>query len=425
MLNEKLLFVVWKYRIFSQYPLKTITGKEVEVLYPGELNTNAGPDFFNARVKINNIQWAGNIEIHQKTSDFIKHHHHIDKNYHSLILHVVFEHDINIDTQLPYSVEIIELKNFISLHTIQQYKNLINSQQNPACIHLWHNLDTFIIQHWLERIAIERLEKKITQIQNYFNQTKNYQETFYRLFCRHLGFKVNNESFEKLSEKLPLRILLKHSDRLEILEALIYGTAGFLNYPYKDKYLTSLQNEFEFLKKKYNIEPLEAHLWKFAKMRPSNFPSLRLHQLALILHKLPYMFQDPADFFTNTNNLSKLYISPQGYFTNHINFNEDKFVSRSYTFGDTAIQHILINVIVPYLFFYGKSTGNDKYQYLALNYLEKVPPENNAITRKFENTQYITSALYSQALLELYPYYCEPKRCTECGIGIKLISHHQ
>ncbi len=420
MLNEKLLFVVWRYKIFSEYPLKTLSGKVVEIIHPGELNADAGPDFLNARIKIDNIQWAGNIEIHKTSSDFIKHEHHKDKNYHSLILHVVYEHDTDID--FPNNTEIIELKKFISDKTIQQYTLLIENKSTPACLNLWNDLDEFIIQHWLNRILIQRLEKKYEQIKNYFEYTKNYQETFYRLFCRHLGFKVNNDTFERLSEKLPLKVLLKHSDNLQILEALIYGAAGFLNQQYKDKYLSHLQNEFEFLKKKYNIEPIDKHLWKFSKMRASNFPSLRMHQLALMLHHLPEMFQDPACFFMENKNLEKLHLTPQNYFSNHLTFDEDKFVSKSYHFGDTAIQHIFINVVIPYLFFYGKSTSEEKYQTLALDYFEKIPAEDNAIIRKFDiQKPYIKTAAHSQALLELYTNYCHLKRCMECSIGVNIL----
>lgn len=418
--NEKLLFVVWKFKIFKQYPLKTLSGKCVEIVHPGELNTNAGPDFLNARIKTDNLQWVGNIEIHQKTSDFLKHAHHKDKNYHSLILHVVYEHDV--DITLPNNIEVIELKNFISDETIHQYESLIQNTQTPACLNLWNLLDEFIIQHWLSRVTVERLEKKYTQIKNWFEKTKDYQECFYRLFCRHLGFKVNNDVFEKLAEKLPLKILLKHANDLQVLESLIYGTAGFLDEYFKDKYLTHLQNEFEFLKKKYSLEPIDKHLWKFARMRASNFPSLRMHQLALIIHQVPEMFHDPANFFLNDKNISKLHISPKNYFSNHLTFDEDKFVSKSYQFGDTAIHLILINVVIPYLFFYGKSTGEEKYQTLALDYLEKIPAEDNNIIRKFAaQNKHIKTALHSQALLELYPNYCEQKRCMDCNIGINLL----
>ena len=420
MLNEQLLFVVWKYKIFKEYPLFTITGKRVEIIHPGELNHNAGPDFLDARIKIDHILWAGHIEIHQKTSDFLKHKHQHNPNFHSLILHLVYEHDASISTHTP--LEIIELKNFVSEHTIHQYQSLTQTPHTPACLNLWNTLDDFIIQHWLNRMTIERLEKRYSQIQELFDKTKDYQETFYRWFCRHLGFKVNNEIFEKLAEKLPLKILLKHADRLDILEALIYGTAGFLNTAYKDKYLLHLQNEFEFLKKKYAIEPIEPHLWKFARVRPSNFPSLRLHQLALLIHQLPQLFHDPAQFFLHPQNIEKLSVHPQNYFLNHLTFDEDKFAHKTFHFGETAVQLILINVLVPYLFFYGKSTGQEQYQTTAIEYLEKIPPEENHITRKFLLPPHrLPSASQSQALLELYPNYCEKKRCTECTIGIKLL----
>ncbi len=421
MLNEQLLSVIWKYKIFKTYPLKTISGKTVEIIYPGEQNPNAGPDFLNARIQLDTIQWAGNIELHQKTSDFFKHQHQHDKNYHSLILHIVYEHDASLS--LPYPVEIIELKHFIAEHTIQQYNSLTKNTSLPACIHQWNSIDNVIIHNWLSRLYVQRLEQKYQQIHQYFEKTKNYQETFYRLFCRHLGFKVNNETFEKLAEKLPLNILLKHSDRLDLIEALIYGTAGFLNKHYKDPYLTHLQNEFEFLKKKYSIEPIAEHLWKFARMRPANFPSLRLHQLALFIHHYPSLFHDPATFFTNKNNLEKLSLTPQNYFKNHLTFDEDKFTTTTYHFGNTAIHLLFINVIIPYLFFYGKSTGNDFYQNLALDYAEQLPTEDNAIIRKFSSaSKYIQTVTHSQALLELYPNYCEKKRCTECNIGIKLLN---
>ncbi|MCX7728800.1 MAG: DUF2851 family protein [Bacteroidia bacterium] len=420
MLNEKFLSIIWKYKIFSQYPLKSISGKSIEIIHPGELNNHAGPDFLNARIRIDNIQWAGNIEIHQNTSDFFKHQHHRNKNYQPLVLHVVYEHDIK--KQIPYSTEILELKNYISDSAIQQYQHLINSKELPACLNLWSKIDELLIQHWLHRLAIERLEKKYQQLQIYFDKTKDFQETFYRLFSRHLGFHVNNDCFETLAEKLSLKLLLKHANRLDILEALIYGTAGFLNRSYKNQYLISLQNEFEFLKKKYQIEPIETHLWKFSKVRPSNFPSLRLHQLALLVHRVPEMFQDPALFFQNKKYLEKLHLKPQGYFVNHLTFEEDKTTNKIYIFGKSAVHHIIINVITPYLFFYGKNIGDEKYQSLALHYLEDIPAEINHITKKFELQKYhIKSALQSQAALELYANYCKQKRCGECNIGVRIL----
>lgn len=422
MLNEQFLSTIWKFKIFSQYPLKTTSGKSVEIIDPGEPNHHNGPDFLNAKIKIDHLLWAGNVEIHIKASDFLKHKHLSDKNYHSLILHIVYENDVTIN--FPHHTEIIELKNFISDHTIEKYQYLLTTPHTPACIHQWQDIPSIIIEQWLNRMMIERLQIKTQNIQSYFEQTKNYQEIFYKLFCKHLGFKANNDQFEKIAEKLPLKILLKHSTDIHILESLIYGTAGFLNKAFKDKYLLKLQNEFEFLRKKYNIESLEPHLWKFARIRPSNFPSLRLHQLALMIHQIPEMFHDPALFFQETKNLAKLKVTPQNYFSNHLTFDEDKFTHQIYHFGESAIHHILINVIVPYLFFYGKNTGEEKYQTLALDYLEKIPSETNYIIKKFNaQKNYIKNALHSQALLQLYPNYCEQKKCTNCAIGISILNH--
>lgn len=423
MLNEKLLYIIWQFKIFTKYPLATISGKPLEIIYSGDLNSDAGPDFINARIIIDGIQLAGNIEIHQKTSDFLKHAHHQDKNYHSLILHIVYEHDV--DIQMPHHVEVLELKNYISNDVIQQYHSLINFKQVPSCINMWDTLDEFYIQHWLQRMLVEKLEIKYQQIQKYFDKTKDYQETFYRLFCRHLGFKINNDAFEKLAEILPLKILLRHSDNLSILEALIYGTAGFLDKAYNDKYLMYLQNEFEFLRKKYQIESIDSHIWKFARMRPANFPSLRLHQLALMIHQVPEMFHNPSEFFLQKKNIEKLHVVPQNYFSTHLTFDEDKITDKVYHFGDMSLQLIWINVIVPYLFFYGKSTGEEVFQSLALDYLEKIPAENNMIIRKFAaQKKFIRTAIESQGILHLYPEYCVQKRCADCNIGIKILGRN-
>ena len=417
MLNEKFLHAVWKYALFNQEELKTISNKKIEILYCGEHNQNAGPDFLNAKIKVDDIIWCGNIEIHYKTSDFLKHQHHHDTNYSSLVLHVVYEHDKHIDNNC---IETIVLKNYIPIHVLNQYHNLSTKKEQPACTDYIDKISEFIINHWVQRMTIERLETKVNHIQDIFVKTKDYQETFYRLFCRHLGFKVNNDLFEKLSENISLNILLKNSYSLELTESLIYGCAGFLETEYTDRYLIHLQNEFSFLKKKYNIQTIQAHLWKFARMRPANFPSVRLHQLALFIHYLQDMWHNPSLFFLERKNLEKLQMKPIGYFANHLTFEEEKTINKKYRFGQVAIQNILINVVVPYLFFYGKSTGNDTYCDLALNYLESIKPEINSITKKFPHIKLI-NASQSQGILQLFNFYCKEKRCAECSIGIHLM----
>ncbi len=422
-MQEELLHFIWKYRLIKPQELISVNGNKIKIIHPGELNSDSGPDFFNAKIKIGNITLAGNVEIHTKSSDWIKHKHQNDNSYNNLILHVVYEHDKSILQNTNHNVEVLELKKIIDKTILQKYNKLLSSKQNIPCSNQIKSVPLIKLNSWLQRMQIERLQVKTEYIKQIFEISgHDYAQTFYLLFARNFGFKVNSEVFELLAKNLPLEILLKHKDSLLQLEALLFGTAGFLEQSYKHKYAQQLQNEFEFLKNKYRLKPIKKNLWKFLRLRPANFPTIRLSQFALIIHHAAQLFSNPI-LYKDFKVLKKsICVEPNGYWLNHYKF-DDEATKNTKALGESSVQNIVINTMAPFLFFYGQQTAKEDFCEAALNSFDKLKFEDNHKTKQFVKAGLkFKNSGDSQALINLYDNYCNKKQCIKCGVAANLLT---
>jgi hypothetical protein len=420
---EEFLQYIWENRLFIAQKLKTTEGEQLEILNQGKRNTDSGPDFFNAKIKIGETIWAGNIEIHKNASDWRKHKHHNDKAYDNVILHVI---ETNDEQVLRSNGELIPglLLNYPKQLKIN-YQNLLDAKTWIACQQQFHKIDPIVLQLGFNRLMIERLENKTQEILSRLKQNNNdWNETFYQMLARMFGFKVNAIPFELLAKSLPIQILAKHKNNLFQLEALLFGNSGLLNYQLLgDDYYLQLREEYSFLYKKYGFKPIEGHLWKFLRLRPVNFPTLRISQMAALIHQSQGLFSKIIET-ENMDELKQLFrVKASVYWNEHYNFNKKSKNKTSKELGETAANILIINVVIPFLFVYGEIQNKPNLKNRALKFLEQLPAENNSIITKWEDLGiHPRSAFESQALLQLKNYYCETKKCLNCHIGVKLVN---
>lgn len=420
-MKEEFLHFIWEHRLFNQLDLQTTEGEKLEIIAPGTLNSDSGPDFFNAKIRIGDTIWAGNIEIHQKSSHWYIHQHQTDGAYDNVILHVVEQNDKPaLHNNQPISTLEISYPNDLFIN----YEDLLRSKQWIACEEKIGKVDPFVIRFWYSSLMIERLQAKTGTIQALLQQNKNnWNETFYQLLARNFGMKTNAVPFELLAKSLPLSVLSKHKINLFQVEALLFGQSGLLNESLLgDDYFLSLRNEYSFLHKKYGLNGLEPHLWKFMRLRPVNFPTVRLAQMAMLIHHSSALFSQILEIDEITK-LKKLFdISTSEYWETHYRFNK---VSERITknLGETFFYNLVINTIVPLLFVYGEQHLDQKLKDRALSFLEKLPPESNQIVRKWNDLGIESrTAFETQALIELKNCYCENKKCLHCQLGAKIIT---
>ncbi len=421
-LKEELFHFIWQYKLLNTNTLYTESGQQLQIIKPGELNNDSGPDFFNAKIKLGNLTLAGNIEVHVNASDWNKHHHQDDAAYSNIILHVVY---INDSKQKSHgNFEILELKKHIDERVLKNYINLIRSKNTLPCHRHISEVNRLKLSGWLQRMLIERLEKKTEYIKQQFEQSGNdYSFALYITFAKNFGFKVNAEPFENLARVLPLSVLLKHANNLFQLEALLFGCAGLLEKSFKDKYIQQLQNEFEFLKQKYNLRVLKGESWKFMRLRPANFPSVRLWQFAKLIYHHSDIFMNPEKYNSISKLSEALQHKPDGYWKNHykIGGKEQKEIG---SMGIQSVENIMINTIAPYLFFYARQTAKDSDLSNALSCFDEIPFESNIKTRHFTKAGLqLKTAGESQALIQLFDNYCKTKRCLNCGIAAQLLTN--
>ncbi len=420
--NEDLLQFIWRYKLLKPLPLISTSNKLITILKYGEFNRDAGPDFFNAQLIVNNITLVGNVEIHLKTSDWLKHKHQNNTTYDTIILHAVYEHDCEIPQNTANNVEVVELKNLIDDKTIISYKNLIDNKANLPCTNQLQFVNEIVFTNWLQRMAIERLESKTKRIADLFHHFNgDYSQTFYTILLSNFGFKVNALPFELLAKQLPLTILLKHADNLLQIEALLLGCAGFLENQFEENYINQLQNEFSYLKNKYNLIPLSKTIFKFSKMRPANFPTLRLAQFALLVTKQTTFILNPQQFISISEIKKQLVLKPKYYFKNHYQL-DGTTLQRTTSFGEASKESIVINTLAPFFFFYSKKSSKPNFCDIAIELLSQCKFENNLKSKLFmQKKQQLQNAADSQALLNLYDHYCVKKHCLKCGIGTAIL----
>ncbi len=424
-MNENLLHYVWKYRLFSNHHLTTTQGETIEILSVGEHNPNAGPDFFNARIRCDKTILAGNIEVHTRSSDWRKHHHQKDKTYQNIILHVVYEDDEPILSTNHEALLTLVLKHRIPMIVLERYDDLQQLQPFIPCHQHWNTVDEFTKDRWLQRMVIERLETKCNTLELRLLETKNHwEEAFYITLAHNFGFKLNAIPFELTARQIPLTIFAKNKTNLFQIEAIIFGVAGFLNDDrISEKYYLDLRKEYEYQKQKYNFKEIDVTLWKFLRLRPANFPHVRLAQFANLIFRSGHLFSKIIES-DNAQRMRQLFTcSATLFWDTHYTFQE-KSNKRKKQLGDEAIKIIIINTVAPFLFLYGKTMMLPKLQDLALELLEELPPEKNSILAKWQALKTeLKNAARSQGLMHLKKQYCDTKLCLQCSVGLKILKN--
>ncbi|MCD7936088.1 MAG: DUF2851 family protein [Tannerellaceae bacterium] len=417
---EQILHYVWKYRLHATTSLYTMDGFPVEIIDPGVPNPDAGPDFFNAKIRIGGTLWAGSIEMHTSSSDWYTHNHNVDKAYDTVVLHVVEK--VNREVFRTDGSRVPQLELPVPAKIRQNIEWLLFRDKNIACLAEIRSIDPFFLNSWLDQLVNERLERKTETI---FQLLEKYQEdwneVFYIVLARNLGFGVNSDAFESLARNLPFKYLLKHRENNCQLEAMLIGQAGLLEEEIEDEYYKILQKEYRFLKHKFGLETNTNYFFKNLRTRPENFPVVKLAQLAAILGQYDTLFSqilhtvDPED-------IKKYFrIPPSSYWLTHYHFRASS-PERVKLLGEDSIRVVLINTVVPVLFAYGAHTHQPVYCDRALLLLETLPPEKNHIVTLFSQAGLIPrNAGDSQGLIQLKREYCEKRKCLYCSIGFRLL----
>lgn len=420
-MNEEFIYFLWKFRLIST-DLVTETGESLLILHPGERNTDSGPDFINARLRIGATLWAGNVEIHVRASDWFKHRHQDDPAYDNIILHVVYENDVPavVENQLPAPT--LVLKDHFPSRIHENYRLLMKNHGWIPCNHQISTVDDPGFTLWSASLTVERiLAKGETISQLWENCGCDWEEAFYQYLAMNLGFKVNAIPFEMMAKSLPLKIVRQHIHNFFQIEALLYGQAGMLGKKFTGEYPVKLALEYDFLRSKYGLLPIDESAWKFLRLRPSNFPTIRISQWAAILYRSRGRLFGMVSAGSVQQVKEMLNVSSSPYWDDHYCFGKASF-HHPKKMGNESINLLIINGIVPFLFFYGNKKDQHLLKESAICFLEQLPPEKNSIIRHWENAG-ITgkNALQTQALMELKRSFCDRKQCLQCRIGRKLL----
>jgi hypothetical protein len=416
-MNERLLQFIWQFQYFNKNELKIEQGDELTVIHPGKFNTNQGPDFLDAKIAIGATIWTGQVEMHIKSSDWLKHNHSTDKNYSNVILHVVWQHDAEITYQNSSVLPTLQLSNVVPKLLLSKFRELMVKEAFVACESYLPVLDDIKWVAWKERLAVERLQRKSELVLNLLKEANNHwEETFWWMLARNFGIKTNADIFEKIAKSLSLNILAKHKNQINQLEALLLGQAGLLDGEFEDEYVKLLQREYSFLQKKYQLQQLPVKPY-FLRMRPANFPTVRLAQLSMLIYRSSHLFSKIKE----TNSLQvvndSLNVTANDYWHYHYLLSEPGEYHPK-QLGPQMTDNIIINTIVPVLFAYGLSHKDEAAKDKAIQWLTELSPEKNVITKKWESFEVVaTNALESQALIELKNNYCNQRRCLQCSVG--------
>lgn len=418
MISEELLHYVWQHQFFNREDLKTEEGEQVQIVRPGNLNTHSGPDFFNGQIYIGDLLWVGNVEIHIRSSDWFKHHHQEDPAYSKLILHVVWEHDQEVVKTNGTFLPVLVLKGRVKRKLIEQYTQLKASKSWIACEHHLRAVEPIYVQQMFNRMAIERLQNKSKRIEQLLQLHKNdWEAVFYQLLARSFGFKVNALPFELLAVNIPFTILRKYQNDEMKFNALFFGQAGFLNTTPLDEFQAKLHKEYQHLKRLHQLTSLEVSIWKFLRMRPSNFPTLRIAQFVqfFLVHKRPFENIRLASSIEELHQLLAVGVHP--YWRNHYHFGKKFQQGKNRPVGKASREVIIINSVVPILFTWLKTQGKgDPAE--VLDILQRLKSEDNSISRGWkEKGIQVESAFDSQACLQLKQTFCTLKKCLNCTIG--------
>lgn len=413
---ESLLQFIWLSGRFNMEGLATVSGEPLEILHPGQLNCHAGPDFSAAQIRIGPLLWAGNVEVHYRSSDWLRHGHQRNPLYDRVILHVVFEHD-GADVGIP----VLELQPRIPKFLLRRYHALMDSADELPCSRLLARVPEGLWEQWQARLTTQRMERKAAVFTGWLQQTRaNWEEVCLRAVASCFGMPVNTEAFRALIAATPFSVMARQRHSLFGLEALLFGQAGLLPERPADDYPRRLLDEYRFLRRKYQLMPMAPHDWHWLRMRPSSFPTMRVACLAALLHKEPHLFSAMLDR-PGARELAALFsAAPSGYWDNHYRFDVPSV--RTASMGRQAVQAILVNAVAPLLHAYGAWLRNGALQERGMALWRALEPEDNRIMRGWRKEAVIArSAAESQGLTELRQQYCDEKKCLECRVGKELL----
>ncbi len=419
-MTEALFQFIWQHSLAVSGNLRTMAGESISIISPGRLNRNAGPDFSEGKIKIGDTILVGNIELHIKSSDWIKHGHDSDPAFKNLILHVVYENDV----ELPLKhIPVMELKPHISNALLHRYEQLMHAPNKIPCSGMLHRVPEIKMESWFERLLAERWEEKLREWNVQLDQNaEDWRNLLYYRLAYNFGFKTNSAPFLELAKSIPLTVLGKCRTNLQQVEALLFGQAGFLATNVHDEYSLELRREYDYLRSKFKLTPIDRHLWKFLRMRPANFPTVRIAQFAKLIHQSEHLFST----LTEANGIHEmtplLDVTASVYWNTHYRLGEIHEKPYPKTLGKDSIHNIIINTVAPITFLFGLKTGNDAMREKAISIMEQIPGEKNSILELWaaENI-HANNAGRSQSLIQLYNNYCTKKNCTQCALGASLI----
>lgn len=423
-MQEDFLHYLWKYKKFELSNLKTVNGELITIESVGEHNHNTGPDFFNGKLKIGVQLWAGNIEIHIKSSDWYLHNHETDANYDNVILHVVWEHDIEVFRKDNTEIPTIELNQIVSNKALNNYQKLFGkSQKWINCEKDFAMVDDFTISNWIERLYFERLERKSKDISKVLEQSKNdWEAVLFKMLTKNFGLTVNKEAFASLANSFDFSIIRKLQSKVENLEALLFGQTKLLKDDSQESYFINLQKDYQFLKQKFSLSSQSVTPLQFFRLRPPNFPTIRLSQLANLYHAHQNLFSKVIKAKTLDDFYDLFSVEASVFWKTHYTFNKVSKPSKK-KLTKAFIDLVLINTIIPIKFSYAIQQGkiiDDQ----VVKLVEQITSEKNSIVEKFNDLKPINkSALQSQALIQLKKEYCDKNKCLDCAVGNHILTH--
>ena len=421
-IREELLHYIWQVHAFDLNHLKTESGEEIEIISRGIANHDAGPDFLNGKIRIGDTIWAGHIELHLRSSDWKRHDHSPDPQYQNVILHVVYHADIPIQRKNKIPIPCLSLESRIHPSLLKTYEHLMNNQKWVPCEEHLEEINELTIHSTIEKMLASRLDQKASDLESQLQELNgDISLLIQQQLAWSLGLRVNGEAMKTLMQSIPFHAIQKHRSQLFQLEALLFGQSGLLPEEDDDDYITTLKREYEFLKTKFSLTPMPATYWKFHRLRPAAFPTIRIAQFAKILHTVDRL--DLLLLEGKPEQIRKaLTIQIDGYWKYHYTWNSPS-APRAKSIGKSKQDIILINAVVPVLWFYGTYRQQEALKDKALNILESISPEHNSIITKWKGLGInSTTAFDTQGLLQLKKHFCNHQKCLSCPIGHHLLS---
>lgn len=424
-MTEAFLQYVWQHQLLGRN-LSTVDGQAIKVLKAGELNKDAGPDFFNAHIRIGDVEWVGNVEVHIHTSDWKAHRHTQDKGYNNVILHVVYDHDCEVLMENGKAPATLQLKDFLPTALYSRYESLCQaSGEGIPCGENLATIPDFLYHSYLDRLVVERIEAKSGVVRRLLDESQGgWEQTCYWLMAHYFGGKVNAIVFEMLAKSIDQRLLSRWKDNPQRIEALLMGQAGFLEGYFEDEYPRILQADYEALRAATGLTPISGYLWRFYCLRPSSFPTIRISQFAHLVAQSSNLFSTLLDMTDARQMLALFNQQASDYWNSHYHFDKNAKREVPKRLGRMQATLLIINAWVPLLFVYGEMHGQQHYKEQALNLLQQLAPEDNNIIRRWDKFGIVPmNAAESQALIQLYNVYCSASRCLDCPIGFNILKH--